>query len=297
MLKTDKGRYEEALAYIRQLSGPLATDLNATLGTRAKAAGGAISISHAGYDKPGTKAHRDAVRALMLLQYAYFRMPYAPQDYASDYVLGLTLSNGLARTKSDIDAEILEYLPTGTGTRDGLADAAERIDSLTGVFDPVVYRRTDTNLSNNPVCYHGVGTWLFGAGLVSKRWLAAGWNRITAYTCNAIIGDGVVVPRKNWSLIPKGYVWNIHRVGDKSTTHWGVSVGNDVAIACNNTDESPLKKLAYIRGDTKYGKFKFSEICDVLNSTVKYGHDGTGVPGENIVVRQIDPTNPPTPYY
>ena len=113
----------------------------------------------------------------------------------------------------------------------------------------------------------------------------------------AHVGDGAVVDRRDWGLIPKGYVWNVHRVGDKSTTHWGVSVGNDTAIACNNTDSSPAKKLVYIRGNTHYGKFKFSEICEVLNGTVKYGHTGTGAPGENIVVRAFDPTNPPTPYY
>jgi hypothetical protein len=298
MLKTAKGRYDETLAYIRQVSQELATDADRVIGTRARGAGGEISISGAGHKKPGTLDDRKAIRALMLLQITYFRIPYAPQDYASAWVLGQTLTNALTRTKQDIDAEILEYLPTGTGTVDGVADAAERINSTTGVFDPVNYRRTDTNLSSNPVCYHGVGTWLFGAGLVSKRWLARGWNGITANTCNIILGDGVVVDRRNWGLIPAGWVWNIHRVGDKTTCHWGISVGNDIAIACNNTDESPTRRLAYIRGNTKYGKFIFSELCEVLNGTAKYGHLGTDAPTQdNIVVRQFDPADPPTPYY
>ena len=106
----------------------------------------------------------------------------------------------------------------------------------------------------------------------------------------AHLGDGAVVDKADWHTIPRGYLWNIHRVGDKTTCHWGLSLGDNVAAACNNTDESPTKKLAYEFGNTFYGRFNFRDICDVLNGTDKYGHSGTDAPTKtNIVVRQVNP--------
>ena len=95
-LKTSKTRYNEALDYIRLISPVLATDVNQVINNRGgtfwtgpeRAAGDVLSISGRGHKKPLTKEHRKAIRALMLAQIAYFRPPYASQEYVSDWVLG-----------------------------------------------------------------------------------------------------------------------------------------------------------------------------------------------------------------
>ena len=253
--------------------------------------GGDISLEGAKYWKHGTDAQHTAVRALLLCHVTYFRPPHAAFDYAAATPMKDIKLRCRTMPDAAVTAEIEYFMPIAGASLTDLASAAERVKDVAGSVDNFARSRTDTNVSFNPVCYHGVVSWLFAAGFISKRWLAKEGNTLNAYSSNNYLGDGSVVPQSAWANIPRGFLWNIHRVGDKSTCHWGVSLGGDVSIACNNTDSSPTAKLKYIEGNTQYGKFKFSEICNVLNGTDKYGHTGTGAPtGINIVVRQIDPT-------
>ena len=291
MARTNQQRYDGALAHIRNIDNTLANDIDGRLGAHKATVGGDISLGGEKYWKHGTAAQHYAVRALLLCHIAYFRPPHAGFDYATATALTDIKRNCLHSPQSAIDGEIEYFVPMAGASLNDLAAAAEHVKDVTGMVNNFTRTRDDTNVSLNPVCYHGVVSWLFAAGFISKRWLAKEGNTLTAYTANNYLGDGSVVPQSAWGAIPRGYLWNIHRVGDPSTCHWGVSLGGDVSVACNNTDSSPTATLNYIEGNTQYGKFKFSEICTVLNGTDKYGHKGTGAPmGVNIVVRQIDPT-------
>lgn len=310
MGRSKRERYDEAIDYLTALNPVLGADVGQKILAQADDAdhatdtvlgvGKEISLKGAGFWNTGTKGQHGAVRALLLCQVAYFRPPHAPQAFASPEVLASTRTRCLNLSETQLRTEILEYLPAATPALDDLASAAETVKDVTGVVDHLQRRRTDTNVSSAPVCYHGVCSWLFASGFVSKRWLARAANTLNAYTCNTHLGDGIVLDDADeWEDIPRGWIWNIHRKGDKTTCHWGVSLGGGFAVACNNTDESPFMKLEYEtdgqtgrKGDTFYGVFKMEDICSCVNGTVKYGHASKSKPtmeGQNIVVRAINP--------
>jgi len=295
--KTDNERYDQALAYIATINVALSTQINTYIDINKAAVGAELSLAGSGYWKSGSTAQHIAVRALLLCHIAYFRQPHAKMDYASPFMLDITRRWCVGKSLAAITGEIRLYLPAADPKLTDLADAAIRINEVIGVVERIERKRTDTNVSTNPICYDGVVSWLFSAGFISKRWLAKEANDMHASKVNGYLGNGLVVPKEEWGNIPLGYIWNIHREGDKTTCHWGVSLGDGQALACNNTDESNFKKLAYINGpsgrpgDTKYGRFLLADICEVLNGTLKYGHVGPLAPiGTNIVVRKINPT-------
>lgn len=305
MARTNKERYEQTLVYLaKNFDLALSVEINKMLAANVEVIGAKLSLKKAGYWKGGTDEQHAAVRALLLCQLAYFNRPNALQDFASDYVLGQTRTNSRNNTVQQLNEKIREYLQMPYRNLDELADASERVCELTGSVDNLARRRTDRNVSSNPVCYHGVVSWLFAAGYVSKRWLAKEGNDMLAHKVNDYLGDGIEVPAHYMDTIPRGWIWNIHRVGDKTTCHWGLSLGAGVSVACNNTDESPFQKLVYldnggpgVKGNTQYGKFRMKDIYAVLNGTVKYGHTGASAPTRaNIVVKMVNPDRN-TSYY
>ncbi len=296
MARTDDERYTQALDCLKAIDTDLAADVDAKIGARATAVGAKLSLAGAGYWRAGSAAQHTAVRALTLCHIAYFTPPHADKDYANDAALDSTRVRCHGRPLRQIEEEIRLYLRLPNPTLDDLADAATRVNEVVGVMERMFRKRTDTNVSSNPICYDGVVSWLFTAGFISKRWLAREALKMKAAKANKYLGDGVIVDEDDWGSIPRGYVWNVHRVGDKETCHWGVSLGDGKAVACNNTDVSLTKTLAYINdegarpGDTKYGKFLLADMCEVLNGHFKYGHEGTGKPTKmNIVLRKINP--------
>lgn len=296
MARTDIQRYQQALGHIHTLDNALSLEIDQILGVHAQQVGAEISLGGAGYWHSGSQAQHTAVRALMLAQIAFFRPPYAPADYASTWRLNRTRTTCLGLAIGQVNQLILEYVRAAGFTLHQLVTAAERDPSLTGAFDPVECNRSNPQIGTTPICYHGVASWLFSAGFVSRKWLASRYQRIIAQTANNILGDGPQIVEANWDTIPAGYVWNIHRVGDKTTCHWGISLGNGRAVACNNTDEGRLNYLpSNPPGHNWYGKFMLRDLCDILNLTHKYGY--TGVPAANIVVRQFDPLQPPGTQY
>ncbi len=292
MSRTNQQRYAEALAHIKKVNNGLATDVGNKVGGNSLTAGGDISLGGAGYWHSGTPEQHTAVRALLLCHVAYYRPPHSNQDFASVSNLTGIRTRMLGKTVQQVGDEIKLFLPGTNRTLNGLATAAQTVTQTTGVVDHFVRTRTDRNVSSSPVCYHGVVSWLFASGFVSKRWLAREANTLNAYSANRYLGAGEVVSPEEWDSVPQGYIWNIHRVNDPTTCHWGVSLGNDVSAACNNTDESPRRKLKYISGDTRYGTFKLSEICSVLNRNTKYGaQDDDDRFKINLVLRKINPLN------
>lgn len=283
MARTNEGRFNETMAYLRGVSDDLANDVAGKVTDKAKT-GKELSLEGAGFWKSGNSNQHAAVRAYLLCLIVYFRPPHADADWATA-AIGPERRRLRGKAENRVKEEILDFMPDPNASLVGLAETAERVNRVGQAFYAPTRSRNDDDLPQNPICYDGVKAWLFGAGFVSKRWLAKKGS-LTAYNSENI-GTGLVVPENDWDKIPLGYIWNIQKRGDKSTQHWGVSLGNDMAVACNNTDESPKAKLLYEPGGkSRYGKFHFSNICEVLNTHEKYRADGVGT---NIVVRQINP--------
>lgn len=297
MARTDSERYDQAVKYIEDnISTTLSTEIKQKITARPGATkdtvGAELSLKGKGFHTSGTDDQHMALRGLMLCQITYFRKPHAEFDeYCSADALDKTRKAWKGKSEALVQAQIRMYEKKPIRHLADVSDAAKRIKKVEGSVNPIDRQYTDDNVSKAPVCYHGVSAWLFAAGMVSKRWYAREGLRIDGNTANQQLGQGATVTEANWGSIPEGYVWNIHRTGDPTTCHWGVSIGNGIAIACNNTDSSPgMTPLNYAEGNTAYGKFNFVELCNILNANEKYGGSAQNN-SNNIVVKQINPLN------
>lgn len=295
--RTDTQRFDQAVKYIKdKISNSLGTEIEQKITARPGATkdtvGKELSLKGKGFHFTGSDAQHMALRALMLCQITYFRKPHAEFDaYCTDETLDTTRKAWKGKSEALVQSQIKMYERKAVRHLTDVSAAAKRIKKVEGAVNPVQRQTTDDNVSKAPVCYHGVSAWLFAAGMVSKRWYAREGLKIDGNTANQQLGQGVTVAQTNWDSIPEGYVWNIHRTGDPTTCHWGVSLGNGMAAACNNTDKSPgMEQLNYTEGNTAYGQFNFVELCNILNANEKYGGSSVKNTG-NIVVKQINPMN------
>lgn len=306
MSRTDQERYDQAHNYLKTVDVGLATDVHSKLAGRAVAVGAEISLGGAGYWKSGSSAQHTAVRALLLCQIAYFRPPHCRADLATTIELNKTRTEFLGKPQIQVNDEIKTYCRLSNRTLKSIADAARTADQPGGNLDFLRIKRTERNLGMNIICYNGVTVWLYVSGFVSKRWLAGPGNKIDANNADTAFGASQVVPVDKWHTIPEGYLWSVQRKGDPTTCHWGVSLGNNLAAATNNTPGSLAMTLKFKSGGGLYGTFNFVEICTMLNSTVKYGNsitiedpingrmqqeakDMPSSPDKNIVVKMLNP--------
>jgi hypothetical protein len=295
MTRTNQQRYDESLAYLKTVSMILGNNVDSWISDKAHA-GGEISLGGAGYWHSGTDDQHKAVRAYLLCMIAYGRPPYASYQLATTVTLDAARRNLHGKSVQQVREQINCFLPVNGANRAQLAMVARDATALDGVDDPLNKLRTDKTLGNHaPICYHGVKTWLYLAGFVSRRWLIQQGRRLDANTCNQLLGEGTIVTKPNWGTIPEGYFWNIHKQGDVTTCHWGVSLGNDTAVACNNTGGTLINGATFIltfsKGDARSGICKFTDLCKVCDNDPKYRPKGGGMhsSGQNIVVRMIDP--------
>jgi len=295
MARTNQERYSGALKHIKKLNAALETEVDQQIAIKALA-GGEISLKGKGYWSSGSNEQHWAVRGLLLCHIAFFRPPFGSKLMATKEALDELKEHCPGKSLSYVNDRIKEFLVKPGATRDDLVNATNTICQTTGTVDYFKRSRTDINVGPSPICYDGVVNWLFTSGFVSKKYLAKEASDMHATRSNQYIGQGVTVPRNQWNQIPRGCIWNIQRKGDPSTCHWGVSLGNGKAVACNNTAGSPSYGLVTFdqgMAGMKYGTFDFEELCLVLNSDLKYGHMGGATPPDsedaNITVRQIDP--------
>ena len=275
MFKSDKDRYDNAVAYLAKVDAELSQSVQQWTRGREKSAGGKLSLGGKSWDPD--KEKREATRALLLCIIAFFGSPHNAGDVtALDFYVTSTRDDCRAKTRTQLLDELRCYLTLADSTLEGLARAADTVKKPETTNYLPKRLRTDLTVGPNPICYDGVFNWLFVAGFISRRWLGKHGADIHAETIHKYLGDGEIVPVSDWSKLPRGYIWNIHKTTDRATCHWGVSLGNGLAAACNNTDEGQLK---YVEGDTKYGQFVFTELCAVLETTEKYA-------GKNRVVGQ-----------
>ena len=292
MARTDQERYNEAVAHIKKLDGALGADVQSKIGPKQLNAGQEISLAGAGYWHTGTPEQHTAVRAYLLCLLAYFRTPYSKIDWCSNVAMDTARTRLKNKSPQQVNQEILLFLKKPSATYADLMAAALRVKYDTGSVDPIARTREDTNVGANPICYNGVATWLFASGFVSKRWLANKGMDLKGSTASLYLGDGDEVPEDRWGSIPAGWIWNVHKAGDNTTNHWGISLGGGRAVACNNTDESHGVKLIYEPGGrSQYGIFDLINACDVMRRNAKYLPPDTAYNPAvaNIVVRELNP--------
>lgn len=266
MIKTDKGRYDDALTYVTKFNAELGQSVKTWTTGREKIVGGKLALGGTSWDADESK--REATRALLLCTVAFFGAPHNPGD-ASGLDFYVSSVRAACRTKSlaQVTEELQCYLRLPTATHESLAKAAETVKKLEPLNYYPMRLRTDVNVGKNPICYDGVFNWLFVAGFISRRWLGKHGPDIHASRVHKHLGDGTPIAVKDWGSIPRGYIWNIHKTTDRETCHWGVSLGDGKAAACNNTGQG---QVTYLEGNDAYGKFHFVELCDVLETTEKY---------------------------
>jgi len=266
MIKTDQGRYDDAVKYLAKVDPGLSQAAKTWTQGRGKAVGGKLSLGGKTWDADEEK--REATRALLLCTVAFFGPPHNAGDSSGlDFYVGAVRDACRNMSRAQVLEEIRSYLTLPGASLEALAVAAETVKHSGPVKYHPMRLRTDVNVGKGPICYDGVFNWLFVAGFISRRWLGKHGQDIHASTIHNHLGNGQVVPVGQWDAIPRGYVWNIHKSTDRSTCHWGVSLGGGLAAACNNTGQG---EVAYTEGGDTYGQFLFSDLCTVLERTEKY---------------------------
>jgi hypothetical protein len=272
MLKTDKGRYDHAVAYLTKVDADLSQSVKQWTRGREKNVGGKLSLG--GKSRDADEQKPEATRALLLCIIAFFGSPHNAGDSSGlDFYVTSIRDACRTKTRAQVFQEIRCYLTLSDATLEGLARAPESVKKLETINYFPMRLRTDLNVGRNPICYDGVFNWLFVAGFISRRWLGKHGADIHAETIHEHLGNGEVVAVRQWSEIPRGY---IHTKTDRATCHWGVSLGDGLAAACNNTGQGQVK---YREGNDSYGQFVLTELCTVLETTEKYA-------GKNRVVAQ-----------
>ena len=292
--KTDQQRFDEAHKYLAAVDGALAHEVKQLLLARMQEAGKDISLEGMSYWNSGSDAQHNAVRALLLCQKAYLTPPYFKGFYIN-FDKDSTKRFWRGKTENAVKEAIRCYLPKHGATPQSLVDAAKMVNETTGNFDFYTLTRESKNLGANPICFSAVRLWLFKAGFVSIRWLASTGFDLTANSANRILGDGQVIPVNRLNQIPAGHIFNFHAPQSKETCHWGLSIGNGLALAAN-THQQILQSVAvkFITGNSFYGQFALSESYDVCKW--KYARQEEllefKLKGElpEITIRDIDPT-------
>lgn len=296
--KTDQQRFDDAINYLGGVDHALAADVRLKLAGKTLEAGREISLEGMGYWQSGSDAQHNAVRALILCQKAYLTPPYF-KGFFIGFEKDRTKQFWRGKPENAVKEAIKCYLPKPGATYQTLVQAAKMVNETSGNFDFYTLTRESRNLGANPICFSAVRMWLFKAGFVSIRWLASTGFDLTANSANQILGDGQVIPLSKLDQIPAGHIFNFHAPESKPTCHWGLSIGNGLALAAN-THQQILQsvRVNFITGNSFYGEFKLAESYDVCKW--KYARQDDllrlKVMGElpEITIRDIDPTQVPT---
>jgi hypothetical protein len=294
MAKTDQQRFDDAHKYLAGIDKVLAADVKQQLSGRILEAGKDISLEGMGYGGSGSDAQHNAVRALILCQKAYLTPPYF-KGFFIGFEKDRTKRLWQGKPENAVKEAIICYLPKLGATPQALVAAAKMVNETSGNFDFYTLNRESKNLGASPICFAAVRMWLFKAGFVSIKWLASTGFDLTANSANRILGDGQIIPLSKINQIPAGHIFNFHAPQSKETCHWGLSIGNGLAIGAN-THQQILQSLRvnFLTGNSFYGQFKLTESYDVCKW--KYARDEEllrlKVMGElpEITIRDIDPT-------
>ena len=296
MARTDQQRFDEALAYLKTIDMQLALEVQRVIAGRVLEAGKELSLEGHGYWHAGNDAQHTAVRALVLCQKAFLTPPYFKGFFIGfQHQKTKTFYHG--KPEATVKDAIKCYLPLPGVSLPGMVKAAKMVNETTGDLDFYTLTRQSKNLGSNPVCFVAVRMWLFIAGFVSMRWMASAGFDLNANTANHMLGDGITLTLDHIHEIPAGHIFNFHAGRDKATCHWGLSLGNGMAVA-SNTHSQILEsvKVNFTSGNSFYGQFNLAESYDVCKwkyaldedvAAYKKSKDVASIPP--ITIRDINP--------
>lgn len=284
-MKTDQERFDNSLAYLRELEAKkkgfdeLAdqiVSLAKNKNVEQKTLGGCLSLGKRSGKKEDptwdedTK-NRRALRALLLCQRVYFSnlWVYAFGTPANKTIDCFPSSNEKWDKTFDAtvkywggkkEADIYEALETFVITSNdpgALAKAAKQPGNTDIKFPvPQIHcTRTMKDFGIGSICYDAVRYWLFRAGLVSYRWMLRPYGSPGPSEVRAIYGDPekVIWPAKQdftdqdeLPKVPKGFL--VHMYIDTPFTwagHWMVSDGKGGGYGRNNDDNFDKVNRAY----------------------------------------------------
>lgn len=277
--RTDTERYDQALAYIKtSVSADLGQLIEAKSGGNKKKIGGAVSLAWHGFKNTGTKSQHMALRGLLMCQNVLidprkYEHPVGNSD-ARNY-LGKDCRNTIEHFKNKSEDEICKAIRSYTRlsgvTLAQFAQAARDLTDMGGDFNLCsVTRDQATHWGGTTNCYGAVKIWLFKSGLSSLLWLLEEGDKLNAYSCNQIIGNGNIVQERDIDNIPEGMIFNIHDSVDPAICHWGVCLGGGKAAASNTTagamsGNGPVF-VAFDTGHTAYGIFDLKSSVEVCKA-------------------------------
>lgn len=292
--RTDTERYDQALAYIKtNVSADIGLLIDAKAGGKKKQIGAALSLSGYGMKNVGSKNQHMALRGLLMCQNVLldpkaYEHPVG-NKHAKNY-LGKNCRNTVEHFKNlgeaDICKAIQSYGRLPNVSLKQFAQAARDLTNMGGDFNLCsVTREQTTNFGGTTNCYGAVKIWLFKSGLCSLMWLLEEGDKLNAYSCNQIIGNGDIVTEDNIDNIPEGKIFNIHDSADPAICHWGVCLGGGMAAASNTTAGGMTKGGAVFvdftpPGNTAYGLFKLQSSVDVCKAVYN---------SHKVVLRVTDP--------
>jgi hypothetical protein len=290
--RTDTERYDQALSYIKtNVSADLGRLIEDKSGDRKKI-GAALSLAWHGFKNTGTKTQHMALRGLLMCQNVLidpkkYEHPVGKTD-AKNY-LGKDCRNTIEHFKNKGEDEICKAIRSYTRlpnvTLALFAQAARDLTSMGGDFNLCsVAREQPTNWGGTTNCYGAVKIWLFKSGLCSLRWMLEEGDKLNAYSCNQIIGNGNIVQEGNIGNIPEGMIFNIHDSVDTAICHWGVCLGGGKAAASNTTagamsNSGPIF-VKFDTGHTAYGIFDLASSVAVCKAVYN---------SHSVVLRVTDP--------
>ena len=195
---------------------------------------------------------------MLLCIAAFFSKPVACEDGFLAFYRDEARKKCKPKTKAQVDAEYQDFMIDTAADIDGLVQASMNVKS-SGPIEYMPFRTCyETSVGPSPICYDGVCNWLFAAGFMSRRWLAA--THIHASTIQEHLGDGKIVPTAEWGILGRGYIWNVSKSTERETCHWGFRWAMAVPSGATTQAKgaSPMKMMAPTA--TEFSNFSVSAI-------------------------------------
>jgi hypothetical protein len=309
MPKTNDERFDDTIAYVRNLDDALATDIESRTPFH-NVVGSALSLEAQNWTERfknvlTNERQRQAVRALVLCRAVYHQVPYATAAQNGTH-FSFGSPEDVIRYFRDKDQQTLDdaircYVQIGGNVQSLVRAAQARQNPAGGIQWDTITRQPNAAFGEQ-TCFNGVALWLFQSGYVSLRWLIKCKMDMTPQLVNTWLGNGVQIQPAALANMPRGHIFNFHLQNRSDVCHWGISIGAGRGVAVNTKaaalgtaqDAANVEVNFSGAGSSAYGEFALMESYTVC--THSYERSNRQSPLANVVIRQIDPATEPSYY-